>query len=52
LRTAEGASQFLALAIGREDPAVEQARQQVRKLDEIKQALIAIGANPVEILGG
>jgi hypothetical protein len=52
LRTAEGASQFLAFATGREDPAVEQARQQVRKLDEIKQALIAIGANPVEILGG
>lgn len=52
LRTAEGASQFLALATGRDDPAVEQARQQVRKLDEIKQALIAIGANPVEILGG
>jgi hypothetical protein len=52
LRTAEGASQFLALATGREDPAIEQARQQVRKLDEIKQALIAIGANPVEIIGG
>lgn len=52
IRTAEGASQFLALATGREDPALEQQRQQLRKLDEIKQALIAIGANPVEILGG
>ena len=52
IRTQEGMSQFLALATGREDPGIENARQQLAKLDEIRRALIAIGARPVEILGG
>jgi hypothetical protein len=51
IRTQEGASQFLALATGREDPALEQRRSQLAKLEEIKQAIKATGANPVEILG-
>ena len=51
IRTQEGASQFLALATGRQDPALEQRRAQLSKLEEIKQAIKATGANPVEILG-
>jgi hypothetical protein len=51
IRTQEGASQFLALATGRQDPALEQRRAQLAKLEEIKQAIRATGANPVEILG-
>jgi hypothetical protein len=51
IRTQEGASQFLALATGRQDPALEQRRAQLAKLEEIKQAIKATGANPVEILG-
>jgi hypothetical protein len=51
IRTQEGASQFLALATGREDPALEQRRAQLAKLEEIKQAIRATGENPVEILG-
>jgi hypothetical protein len=52
LRTSEGASQYLALATGREDPAIAQMRQQLAKLEEIRQGLAAVGANPVDILGG
>jgi hypothetical protein len=51
VRTQEGASQLLALATGRQDPAIDQRRQQLAKLDEIRQALILIGSSPVEILG-
>jgi hypothetical protein len=51
IRTQEGASQFLALATGRQDPALEQRRAQLAKLEEIKQAIKATGANPVEIIG-
>jgi hypothetical protein len=47
IRSQEGLSQFLALANGREDPAVEQRRQQLQKLDEINRNLRAIGAPPV-----
>lgn len=49
IRTSQGMSQFMAT--GREDPAIEQMRQQLLKLDEIRRAIIATGANPVEILG-
>ncbi|MEI7781026.1 MAG: hypothetical protein WCJ18_03765, partial [Planctomycetota bacterium] len=51
IRTQEGASQYLAMATGRQDPALEQRRAQLAKLEEIKQAIKATGANPVEILG-
>lgn len=52
IRTQEGASQALALATGRQDPAIEQRRAQLAKLEEIRKALADIGAAPVEILGG
>ena len=52
IRTSEGASQFLALATRREDPAIAQRREQLQKLEQIRQGLIDIGAKPVEILGG
>jgi hypothetical protein len=52
IRTQEGASQALALATGRQDPAIEQRRAQLTKLEEIRKALADIGAAPVEILGG
>jgi hypothetical protein len=50
IRTSEGISAVFAL--GREDPAIAQRRDQLKKLEEIKQGLIAIGAAPVGILGG
>jgi len=49
IRTSEGVSSLFA--IGREDPAIAQRRDQLKKLEEIKQGLLAIGASPVEILG-
>jgi hypothetical protein len=49
VRTAEGVSAFLAL--GRQDPAIAQRREQLQKLTEIKAELRAIGARPVDILG-
>lgn len=49
IRTSEGMSSLFAL--GREDPAIAQRRDQLKKLEEIKQGLLAIGASPVEILG-
>jgi len=45
-----GISQVLALAIGREDPAVQEARKQVRKLDEIRNEIRNLGGT-VEIVG-
>jgi hypothetical protein len=44
IRSQEGISQVMALATGREDPAIEQRRQQLQKLDEINRNLRAIGA--------
>ena len=49
IRTSEGMSSLFAL--GREDPAIAQRRDQLKKLEEIKQGLLAIGATPAEILG-
>jgi|688.fasta_scaffold14622_15 hypothetical protein len=51
IRTQEGIGQLLSLATGREDPAIENRRQQLAKLEEIRKALVAIGAEPVDILG-
>lgn len=51
IRTGQGISQFMALATGRQDPAIEQMRQQLSKLEEIRQELRRVGVNPVEILG-
>jgi colicin import membrane protein len=52
VRTQEGASAMIALASGREDPAIAQRRDQIAKLEEIRRGIVAIGASPVEILGG
>ena len=52
VRTQEGASAMIALASGREDPAIAQRRDQLAKLEEIRRGIVAIGASPVEILGG
>lgn len=51
VRSQAGASEFLRLATGRADPAIEQRAQQLAKLEEIRRGLAAVGANPVEILG-
>lgn len=45
-----GISQVLALATGREDPAIAEARKQVRKLDEIRLELRNLGVT-VDLLG-
>lgn len=52
LRSSEGISQFLALATGREDPAIAEYRKQVKELQDIKREIAKIGAAPVEIVGG
>jgi hypothetical protein len=52
IRTTEGNSLVRSLASGREDPAIAQRREQLAKLEEIRKAIAATGANPVEILGG
>jgi hypothetical protein len=48
IRTQEGASQFLALATGRQDPALEQMRSQLTELRDIKQAIKAVF--PLEVV--
>ena len=49
IRTNEGISQFFSA--GRQDPAIEQRREQLKKLDEIRRAIEAAGLRPVDILG-
>lgn len=43
IRTSEGASNLLALATGREDPAIAEYRKQLGKLDEIKREIARVG---------
>lgn len=50
VRTSAGASEFFRLATGREDPAIEEYRKQLKKLDEIKKEIAKAQAAPVEIL--
>lgn len=52
LRTSAGISQFLALATGREDPAVTEYRKQLKELQDIKREIAKANAAPVEIAGG
>ena len=52
IRSSEGMSQFLALASGREDPAIAEYRKQSQKLHEIVAALHALQQQPADILGG
>jgi hypothetical protein len=51
IRTSGGFSEFLRLATGRQDPAIEQSRQQLEELTRIRQELVRIGIRPVDILG-
>jgi hypothetical protein len=44
-------AEFLRLAAGREDPAIEQNRQQLQELSRIRQGLERIGVRAVDILG-
>jgi hypothetical protein len=52
IRSGEGMSQFLALASGREDPAIAEYRKQTQKLEELKAELRALQQEKVVILGG
>jgi len=51
VRSSEGMAQFLALATGREDPAIAEYRKQTQKLDEIRAELRALQQEKVDILG-
>ena len=51
IRSSEGIAQYLALATGREDPAIEENRKANLKLEEIRKELKALQAQKVEILG-
>jgi phage-related protein len=52
VRSSEGMAQFLALATGREDPAIAEYRKQTLKLDEIRGELRALQTEKVTILNG
>jgi len=52
VRSSEGMAQFLALATGREDPAIAEYRKQTQKLDEIRGELRALQTEKVTILNG
>jgi hypothetical protein len=51
LRTGEGMAQFIALATGREDPAIAEYRKQNEKLQQVVNELKALQQQPIEILG-
>jgi len=51
VRSSQGIAQFLALATGREDPAIEENRKTNAKLEEIRKELRALQQEKVEILG-
>lgn len=51
VRSSEGVAQFIALATGREDPAIEEYRKTNAKLEQIRQELRALQQDKVEILG-
>ncbi len=51
LRTSEGIAQFIALATGRQDPAIEENRKQNQKLQELINELRNQNQAPVDIIG-
>jgi len=51
IRSNEGMSQFIALATGREDPAIAEYRKQNEKLQQIVAELRALQQQPVDMLG-
>jgi hypothetical protein len=46
-----GISQVLAMATGREDPAVTEARKQLKELQAMREDLRALKTAPIEIVG-
>ena len=50
VRTSEGASQFLAIATGREDPAISEYRKQLAELQKIAREIGKLGG-VVDIVG-
>jgi hypothetical protein len=52
IRTSEGIGQFLALATGREDPAVAESRKQTSELQAMNRKLEELAAQKTEIMGG
>lgn len=52
IRTQQGASEFLRLATGREDPAIAEYRKQLDQLRKLEAKLDKLAAVPVEIMGG
>lgn len=51
IRSSEGMAQFMALAMGRQDPAIEENRKTNAKLEEIRKELNALRQQEVDILG-
>lgn len=52
VRSSEGMAQYIALATGREDPAIEENRKTNQKLEELRRDLMKVlQDNNVEILG-
>lgn len=51
VRSSEGVSEFVRLATGRQDPAVEENRKANLKLEEIRKELRALQTQRAEILG-
>ena len=52
IRSSEGIGQFLALATGREDPAVAESRKQTNELQAMNRKLEELAAQKTEIMGG
>jgi hypothetical protein len=52
IRTSEGMSQVIALATGREDPAIAESRRQTVELESMNRKLDAIRTEKAEIMGG
>jgi hypothetical protein len=52
IRSSEGIASFMALATGREDPAIAEYRKQFNALQAIQAELKALQAAPLEIAGG
>jgi hypothetical protein len=50
IRTSGGISEFLRLATGREDPAIDEARKQTRELQRLRDEIASLGGQ-VEIIG-
>jgi hypothetical protein len=52
IRSSEGIGQFLALATGREDPALAEARKQTNEIAGLRFDLRELQAQKAEIMGG